>query len=70
MKELKITAATEREFTEKLYSSKVEILSGVWKGKVASVQRVNFDQRLIGIYPCLDEDMTWFRFENCKIVEK
>lgn len=48
---------------------KVEILSGVLKGKVFAVASPDFDQQLIGCF-CnpFDDEPTWFRCENCKLV--
>ena len=63
---------TIEEFNGTLWSvgMKVEILSGVFKGRVYDVMSPDFDQQLIGVNAYNDNDceLTWFRCENCKIV--
>ena len=47
---------------------KVEILSGVYKGRIYDVVSPDFDQQLIGCDPYCDEELVWFRCENCKLL--
>lgn len=47
---------------------KVEILSGVLKGKTFDVVSPDFDQALIGCNAYGDDEISWFRCENCKLV--
>lgn len=61
---------TIREFDNVLWHSgmRVEILSGVFTGKVFDVVSPDFDQNLIGVDAYGNGELTYFRCENCKLV--
>ncbi|MDE6649790.1 MAG: hypothetical protein K2K45_07655 [Muribaculaceae bacterium] len=63
---------TQEEFKEQGWTvgMKVQILSGCWEGNTFDVVSVDFDQFLIGVYAWSEEEISWFRCENCKIVEQ
>ena len=61
---------TITEFSETLwhYGMKVKIRSGVFKYKEFDVVTVDFDQALVACRAYDDEEIAWFRCENCQLI--